>query len=240
MSAGQHTAPCNTPLARTKGPSSACAPSYQPSPVEPTGWRHRGSSPTPCPLGAPGMEGHPCPLLRAGGGAARLGLSRLHHPLGELGQVIRLGRAPETGDSISRHSETPHPGSLAGSRLRVSSGWCLPHRHRAGGAPGWHDTQGSQGAPSLTRALMSCSLRRVLQVPGAGAHTNSLPAPRHLPAAPRCTYRPSLEAGAQHQLPAVGSLACPLSVALAAAPAAVRFNPPSEQAGQRAETPRET
>lgn len=77
---------------------------------------------------------------------------------------------------------------------------------------------------------MFCSLHRVLWVPRAVTHTSPVPTPWHLPAAPHCTYRPSLETGVWCWLPAVGCLDCPLSVTLVAP--LVRFNPPSEQAGQ--------
>lgn len=244
-SAGQRAASCDTLLARTEGralhrcpekPRSARAPSYQPSPGEPTGWKQRGSSPTPCPLGAPSMEGYLHPLPRAGGGATRPGLSRLRRPPGELGQAIRAGRAPQTSDSTSRHGETLHPGNLTGDVLRTSGSRRMPHWHHAGGAAGWHNpSRGSRGTSNLTGAPVSCSLRWVLQVSAAGAHASPLPVPQHLPAAPRCTYRPSLEAGARCRLPATGFLGCPLSVALAAAPAPTHFNLPSEQAGQRGE-----
>lgn len=103
--------------------------------------------------------------------------------------------------------------------------------HQGGTTP----AGGHRGASSLSGAPVSCSLHQLLWVPKAVAHASPVPAPQHLPAAPRCTYQPSLEAGARCRLPAVGSLACPLSVALAAAPAPVRFNPPSEQAGQGGE-----
>lgn len=59
---------------------------------------------------------------------------------------------------------------------------------------------------------MSCSLHQVLRVPEAVVHSSPPPMPLHLPAAPRCTYRPFLEAGARCRLPSAGSLACPLSV----------------------------
>lgn len=249
--AGQRTASCDTPLARMEGraphwclekPDSACAPSYQPSPGQTTGRRWKGSSPTPCPLGAPSTDRDLRPLPRAGGGATLPELYGLCRPHGELGRAIRLGRAPQTGDSISRHGKTPHPGSLTGSDgLRASGSQRLPHCHHAGGAPGWHNpSQGSWETSSLTGAPVSCSLHGVLQVSTADAHASPLPMARHLPAAPRCTYRPSLEAGARCRLPAAGFLACPLSVALAAAPAPTRFNPPSEQAGHRGERHQES
>lgn len=77
-------------------------------------------------------------------------------------------------------------------------------------------------------ASVSCSLRQVLQVPEAGVHSSPPPTPLHLPAAPRCTYRPFLEAGARCRVPCLPALCH-------TAPALVSFNPPSEQAGQRGE-----
>lgn len=124
-------------------------PTHHPtSPVQdslPGGGRGE-AAPHRAPLGAPGTEGCPHPLPKAGRGAAWPGLSHLCHPPRKLGQVIRPGRVPEMSDSISRHSETLQPGSLASSRLRASGGQHLPHGHRAGGAPGWHNPGwGSQG-----------------------------------------------------------------------------------------------
>lgn len=135
-------------------PGSARAPSYQPSPGEPTGWRQRGSSPTPCPSGSTRHRGEPAPFAES---------RQRSRPPGELGRAIRPGRAPEMGDSISRHGETPHPGSLTSSRLRASGGQCLPHGHHAGGAPGWHNPSwGSQGG---TKPYSSPGA--VLPAPGA-------------------------------------------------------------------------
>lgn len=98
--------------------------------------------------------------------------------------------------------------------------------HEGGTSP----DRGSRATPSPTGAQALCSLHRVLWVPKAVTHTSPLPTPRHLPAAPHCTYRPSLEAGVWCWLPALGCLDCLLSVTLVAALA--HFNPPSQQAGQ--------
>lgn len=94
-SAGQLTAPCNTLRVRTEGQAfhwcpekaaSACAPSYQPSLGEPTGGRQRGSTHHLCPSGGTWLGGTLTPFAD----------SRLESRLpGELGWVIRLGRAPE-------------------------------------------------------------------------------------------------------------------------------------------------
>lgn len=73
--------------------------------------------------------------------------------------------------------------------------------------PNWRSREGTL---SPTGAPGSFSLYKFSVSPRQWRTPAPLPTPLHLPADPRCTYRPFLEAGARCRLPRAGSLACPL------------------------------